>query len=1165
MPGDCAVFGAALPDSFVRNELANWLERRGFLSCTGWKTVRAALRDLPARAGEAHVARDLLPPLAAALGYAPPRPAPPVRTREGLEGGGFLLQSESASLRVWCIGNDDDFEASRRTASNHRTSPMRCAQRVLLARRELRGLILSAREARLLISDPTRADGAIGFDFANPSLFPLLHALARVEAAGVIPDLLDAGRLNQARVTAALRSQARDAVSLFLDAVVRHPDNAGRLPEAEVLWAQGLVLIYRLLFVLKLEGGTLGGRFTESALWRQALSPSSVLAPLVRQVLDHAAASGRLLEDGLRTVFAVCRDGLDAGETQIPPLAGALFSSNAMTALEALSWGERGVAMLLDRLLWTASSSGLERVRYAALGVEELGHVYEGLLDQQPRLAAGRFLLRGGPGRKTSGSFYTPRPFVRFLVQRTLAPILAARCPADDPNPAAILDIRVLDPAAGSGHFLVEACRFLADGLYAACLSCDADPSRRDRLDVLPSAEILAAYLPSRVPEGNGRGISEEQARALCRRMVAVNCIYGADRNPLAIELAKLSLWLESHAEGLPLTFLDHRLVAGDSLSGPMLRDLATLPVTRSALDPLLAGAVLSELERVRAAAGRDVAALNATVGRDLGEQQRKDAAKARLDHMLAPWRNLARAWAGAVMLALPQADDEWLALARHVAETTTWPTHLTRAQTQLLTAGATSLSWDAVFPDIFASDRGGFDAVLCNPPWEVVQANGVEFAAGVEKEDDATDRLRAYRDSFIRQHRAVSRLYRCQTGGSPSRLDTFRVFAERTLHLSGHASAIGMVVPSAFHANEGAAATRRLFFDLARIETCLSFENRRRFFDIHASFRFALLVARRPGPTDTITCGFYLSDLADADTSGRTVRYDRAFIEATGGPGLGFLELRSAKDMPLARQMFLGRETLGAWCQARGKRLGREMNVTDDAHRVMPAASLRGAGLVFQEGKTIHQFTDQWSVPRYAVPLKMLKDRPAWLEVSRHFRLSLRKIARSTDERTTIAAILPPGSICNDTAPVERTPALRPNATALVLCAILNSFTFDWALRQKIAATVNLFLLEACPICPLPAETERMLAQGALRLCCNHSGFAPLWREQTGAAWNGTWPVLSNPVERWRLRAEMDAVVAHAYGLTRRQYTRILDSFTHRTCPDMPDWCLAAFDADPD
>lgn len=1160
---DCTVFGGALPEGFVRGDLADWLLRRGLLSApSAWRELRAVISDLSPQAGGA---RELLAPLAAVLGYAPPRRAAPVRTREGLEDGGFLLRRDATELRVWCADGGEALDAPRRTARSHRGSPVRRAQRVLYARRETRGLLLSAREVRLLICDPARADGMLGFDVTGwdrarpPDSFLLLHALARPEAAQAIPELIEAGRLNQARVTAALRAQARDGLLGFLDAVARRPDNAALLPDAQTLWAQGLILIYRLLFVLKLESGTYGkkaggSRVTESMLWRQALSPGSVLAPLVRRVLDDGAPSGHLLEGGVRALFAVCRDGLDAGETQIPPLAGALFSTAAMAGLEALCWGEHAVALLLDRLLWTAGAQGRERVRYAALDVEELGHVYEGLLDQQPRSSGGRFALQGGPGRKASGSFYTPRAFVRFLVQHTLGPIVAERSPPDAPQPAAILGIRVVDPAAGSGHFLVEACRFLADALYTACLACDADPARRTRLDCLPSAEVLTAYLPSRAAEGRAWGASEDHARALCRRMVAVNCLYGVDRNPLAVELAKVALWLESHAEGLPLTFLDHRLVVGDSLSGPLLAQMTTLPVTGSAVDPLLAGAVVQEIERVRAGAAAAVSALNATVGRDLQDQQRKDAAKARLDRLLAPWRDLARAWAGAVMLGLPMADDEWLGLARHVARTADWPARLTPVQARLMKAGAASLGWDAIFPEVFSNGRSGFDAVLCNPPWEVVQANGAEFRAGVTTDEAA------YREGFAHAHRVAGRLYRCQNGGSPSRLDTFRVFAERVLHLTDRSGAIGMVVPSAFHANDGAAATRRLFFDVARIEHCLSFENRRRFFDIHASFRFALLVARRPGPTEAIRCGFYLHDLAEADAPGRTVTYDRAFIETTGGEGLGFLELRTAQDMAIARRMFLGRQTLAAWCEARGMRLGREMNITDDAHRVMPVGS--GRGLVFHEGKTIHQFTDHWSAPRYAVPLKALTDRPAWVDASGCFRLALRKIARSTDERTAIAAILPPGSVCNDTAPVERTPRARPNASALVLCAVLNSFPFDWALRQKVAATVNLFLLESCPVCPLSAEAERMLAFGALRLCCNHAGFAPLWAEQMGAVWLGAWPVVPESAERWRIRAEMDAVIAQAYGLTRRQYGRILESFSHRAWPEMPAWCLAAFDA---
>ena len=170
---------------------------------------------------------------------------------------------------------------------------------------------------------------------------------------------------------------------------------------------------------------------------------------------------------------------------------------------------------------------------------------------------------------------------------------LPTRSPDGEPNPRAILALKVVDPATGSGHFLVEACRYLGDALYAACRRCDElaaaaeEEAARKCTDDRAAAcwrgprrcvrawrtclirmVCCMAYLPSRASEGGASGVSQSRALAICRRMVAVHCLYGVDSNRLAVELAKLSLWLESYAEGLPLTFLDHRLVHGDSIQG---------------------------------------------------------------------------------------------------------------------------------------------------------------------------------------------------------------------------------------------------------------------------------------------------------------------------------------------------------------------------------------------------------------------------------------------------------------------------------------------------------------------------------------------------------------------------------------------------------------------
>ena len=312
---------------------------------------------------------------------------------------------------------------------------------------------------------------------------------------------------------------------------------------------------------------------------------------------------------------------------------------------------------------------------------------------------------------------------MHFLVRETLAPRIAALSPPDDPWPAKLLRLTIVDPAMGSGHFLVEACRQLADALLAACISCD-ERGLHDRIAALPDMDnSMAPYLPS-------RGFNEMRARAICRRLVAVHCLYGCDRNGLAVELAKLSLWLESHAEGLPLTFLDHRLVAGDALTGPFFDSLLTLPVTGGPLDPLLARGVADRLNAALDQSRGLIAALDASIGRDAGDLAAKQVVKQRLDAFLHPLRQLAKAWAGAAMLRERDSDDLFLSLAHHVADTGGWPATLTPRQQGLAVAGRDAVPWDLVFPEIFPD---GFSIVLGNPPWDVMLPNTKDFLSAYD------------------------------------------------------------------------------------------------------------------------------------------------------------------------------------------------------------------------------------------------------------------------------------------------------------------------------------------------------------------------------------------------------------------------------------------------
>lgn len=745
---DCVLAGPAMTASFLHQGLARVIELPGEID-TDWDGLRAGLR----RGGAQLVHRHVTLQLARALGYGRVVRQDSVTTRDGQEDGGWLMQaSTGARLRVWSIDSETDLDAAGASPRAFRCSPTRIAQRVLLALGERVGLLTNGDVVRLLLCDPSRADSHLSFPLGNwrarplPSdSFRVLVALAGAAGLPRLPGVLEAARLHQVKVTSELRRQAREAITGFINAL---PDRSGL--DAAALWHEGLVLVYRLLFILKLESpGEPGAGFSFASvrLWRTALSPNRALGPLVRRHLDHGQDTGRMLEAGLRSLFAMFRDGLSCSELRIAPLGGALFGAEATPLLDRTEWGERAVAILLDRLIWIVPNRG-ERVRvhYGSLDVEDLGSVYEGLLELEPGIATeplvrvrcgkreavvaagvgaadiepGAFFLRSGMGRKASGSFYTPNGFVRFLVRETLDPKIAALSPVDDPHPARLLTLKIVDPAAGSGHFLVEACRHLAEALLTACRICD-ERGLHDRIAALPDPDnSLAPYLPS-------RGFSEVRARAICRRLVAVHCLYGCDRNQLAVELAKLSLWLDSYAEGLPLTFLDHRVVHGDALSGPFFGSLSTLPVTGGALDPLLARGVADRLSASLGVARGLVRALDASIGRDVADLGSKQAVKQQLDRLLSPLRQLARAWAGAAMLRQRDGDDVWLGLAAHVAESGEWPERLSERQAALLAAGAESVAWDLVFPEVFP---GGFSVVLGNPPWDVVLPNTKDFVA---------------------------------------------------------------------------------------------------------------------------------------------------------------------------------------------------------------------------------------------------------------------------------------------------------------------------------------------------------------------------------------------------------------------------------------------------
>ncbi|MEO8484080.1 MAG: N-6 DNA methylase [Acidobacteriota bacterium] len=346
----------------------------------------------------------------------------------------------------------------------------------------------------------------------------------------------------QDRVRRDLQGGVKSALVSIRDAL------AGGMRRGQVLDAgdESLTVVYRILFLLFAESREVVPH--ANSVYSQAYAMNA----LCRRAL---AGEARGTWDGLAAMTRLARTGCHAAGLDAAAFNGPLFARRSAPVVE----GGRPIARpsrrsdardeAARRALVALGSrpgvAGLEAISYRDLGVEELGGIYEQVLDLDRKDGArrpdrGHRRQAHALARKETGTFYTPQPLADYLVRRTLGPLVASAS-ADD-----ILRLRVVDPAMGSGAFLVASCHYLAH-----------------------------AYERAQIDEGRASALDfDEDARANIRRTIAERCLAGVDRNRTAVHLARLSLWLTTLARGKPLTFLDHRLRTGDSLTGAWPEDL---------------------------------------------------------------------------------------------------------------------------------------------------------------------------------------------------------------------------------------------------------------------------------------------------------------------------------------------------------------------------------------------------------------------------------------------------------------------------------------------------------------------------------------------------------------------------------------------------------------
>jgi Eco57I restriction-modification methylase len=917
-------------------------------------------------------------------------------------------------------------------------------------------LCTNGHHLRLVDAQRTYSRACLDFDLpraiGDPRTFSVLWGLLRADAfrgpvqrEPLIDEIIQTSARHGAAVSRALRLGVIDAVVKLLSGLLAGQFSRKQPRASSKQLANGfdesLTLVYRVLFLMFAEARGLVPNW--HPIYRAHYT--------IESLRDEAEQSGtaRGLWETLQAIARLAHQGCRAGTLVVPAFNGRLFSPSRAPMAESCAMSDdlaRGALLALSTTR-VEKKDGRVRIDYRDLGVEQLGAVYESVLDYVPACNGGPkgpgvHLIKAGDRRKASGSFYTPQSITDYLVRRTLHPLAATASPAE------ILRLRVVDPAMGSAAFLVSACRYLAHA-YEHALVRDSE------------------CLPEEIDEND---------RACFRRHIAQQCLYGVDLNPAAVQLARLSLWLATLAADKPLTFLDHHLVPGDSLLGVSLVDIARRPPPRAGcsrarrvdtplfddrdLEPSLAHLVSER--RWLADTPDDKLDVVREKERRLEQLRRADQ-----------WKRLADLWCACWMwpdrLTAPEAAvfsslSDFIATGQSALPKPAVDGLLARAKT--IAETRRFFHWMLEFPELYFDDGGrplhnpGFDAVIGNPPWDMLRDDS-GCTRGQTRPDNALTRR------FI----CESGVYRFQGRGHTNR---YQLFVEKTMHLVRRGGRIGLVLPSGIATDHGSSTLRRRLLEHHDVDTLVGFENRQAIFPIHRSVRFVLCTATSGQPTRQVRCRFGMQDAILLDgipddgypASAYPITLTPPLIARIAGDEMTIPDLRTATDLQIVERI-VHRFSRLADASGWGAKFGRELNATDDRRHF----HANGAGLPVLEGKHVEPFIVHVERSERRISEKSAAELLQRFEFKRP-RLAYRDVASSTNRVSLIAAVLPAWVVTTHSLFCLKTPLAEPDQS--FLCGMLNSYVSNYLVRQVMTTHLGSTTVESLRMPKPPSDSPR-------------------------------------------------------------------------------------------
>ena len=693
-----------------------------------------------------------------------------------------------------------------------------------------------------------------------------------------------------------------------------------------------LILLYRILFVLYAEDrGLLPVNDRSYATYGMRKLLRDDIREKIAENIKFSSNATKYY-DNLATLFRMIDEGDDS--IGLPPYNGGLFTDNAAPILGQVRLDDETIAPVIYALSHTEGADGEPRfVNYRDMSVQQLGSIYERLLERQPsRDPDGEISIRPNPyARKDSGSFFTPQELVDLIVDHTLTPLVEERLGkfekradelAQDTrtkeqrraelqklDPAeAVLGLKVLDPAMGSGHFLVTAVDFLSDYIAELIEYVPAVPEWLDgdgayASPLLERVQNIRAEITERASENGWKLVKSQLTdQAIIRRMVLKRCIYGVDKNALTVELAKVSLWLHSFTVGAPLSFLDHHLRCGDSIVGlrvnDMLAELQRLGGMHAGNAVQGAQNATQSMTQIEAISDSDISEVEESAALFEGVENATANLRSVLDFMCAvQWmtagmkvRDKAAFEEPIRQTLIDFSQDSYKLLAEgpeifdsdeRVEPSKSWSefNNIWR-NAKSIADQENFLHWEVAFPSVWQAwqdidPSGGFDAVIGNPPWDRIKLQEVEWFATRAPEIALQQTAAARRsaigelrqkdsnlaDDFERAKARADQLGKVIRGSGDYPLlgrgdiNLYSLFVERAKNLIKPDGFVGLLTPSGIYGDKTAADFFKQISTGGNVYGLFDFENRRLgtgmppfFPDVDSRFKFCALDFRWNG-----------------------------------------------------------------------------------------------------------------------------------------------------------------------------------------------------------------------------------------------------------------------------------------------------------------------------